>query len=182
MINIIAAIGKNRELGKDNKLLWHLPEDLKRFKKLTNGHPIIMGRKTFESIGRVLPKRLNIVITRNQESRLKTQENLVFVNSLDNAIEAAFIHLKSVKNHQKKRKNLDSNLLILDSEHEVFVIGGGQIFEQALPLADRLYLTIVDKEYEADTFFPAYSEFTKEVERETGESNGLRYTYLTLEK
>lgn len=156
-ISIIAAIGKNRELGKDNKLLWHIPDDLPRFKKLTLGHPIIMGRKTFESIGRPLPNRTNIVVTRDSSYEV---EGVVVVHSIEKAIEEA----------KKKDKE------------EIFVIGGGQIYEQALPFADRLYLTIVDAQAEADTYFPDYSEFKKIISEEKNESEDLRYSYLILEK
>lgn len=156
-ISIIAAIGKNRELGKKNKLLWHIPDDLPRFKKLTLGHPIVMGRKTFESIGRPLPNRTNIVVTRDSSYEV---EGVVVVHSIEKAIEEA----------KKKDKE------------EIFVIGGGQIYEQALPFADRLYLTIVDAQAEADTYFPDYSEFKKIISEEKNESEDLRYSYLILEK
>ncbi len=156
-ISIIAAIGKNRELGKNNKLLWHIPGDLPHFKKLTLGHPIIMGRKTFESIGRPLPNRTNIVVTRDSSYEV---EGVVVVHSIEKAIEEA----------KKKDKE------------EIFVIGGGQIYEQALPFADRLYLTIVDAQAEADTYFPDYSEFKKIISEEKNESEGLKYTFLELEK
>lgn len=161
MISLIAAIGKNRELGKDNKLLWHLPDDLKRFKELTNGHPIIMGRKTFDSIGRVLPNRTNIVITRNKELSIKNQENVRFVSSLEDAIEVANTSF---------------------GNEEVFVIGGGQIFEQAMKIAEKLYLTIVDREYDADAFFPEYEPFSHIAKEEKSSYDGLGYTFLDLEK
>lgn len=170
-ISLIAAIGKNRELGKDNKLLWNLPEDLKRFRDITRGHPIIMGRKTFESIGRVLPGRLNIVITRNQESRIKNQEkDLMYVGSLEEGIEAA----KSWLNTKYSIPNTD--------EHEVFIIGGGQIFEQAIGMADKLYLTVVDGDFEADTYFPQYDVFNHIAHEQESSYNGLRYTFLDLTK
>ncbi|MBI2443270.1 MAG: dihydrofolate reductase [Candidatus Levybacteria bacterium] len=165
MISIIAAIGKNRELGKNNALLWHIPGELPRFKHITMGHPIIMGRKTFESIGRVLPNRTNIVITRDFSTRprlaeMQGVETVKFVGSLDEAIEEA-----------KKATGSE----------EIFVIGGGQIFEQALPLADKLYLTLVAASFDADTFFPDYSMFSKVVEREEHESE-FKYTFLTLQR
>ena len=160
-ISIIAAIGKNRELGKDNKLLWHIPDDLPRFKKLTFGHPIIMGRKTFESIGRPLPNRTNIVVTRDYSYEV---EGVIVVHSIEKAIEIA----KGIEN--------------LPAGGEIFVIGGGQIYEQALPFADRLYLTIVDAQAEADTDFPDYSEFKKTISEEAKEENGLKFKYVILEK
>ncbi|MEX0621434.1 MAG: dihydrofolate reductase [Candidatus Woykebacteria bacterium] len=156
-ISIIAAIGKNRELGKDNKLLWHISEDLKRFKKLTTGHPIIMGRKTFDSIGRVLPNRVNIVVTRDDSFK---QDDVLACNSIKEALEKA----ESVEND------------------EIFIIGGGQIFEQIIKFADRLYLTVVEGGYEADAFFPDYSKFKTIVSSQNGESEGLRYKYVVLER
>ncbi|PJC82534.1 hypothetical protein CO006_03210, partial [Candidatus Roizmanbacteria bacterium CG_4_8_14_3_um_filter_35_14] len=124
MINIIAAIGKNRELGKDNKLLWHIPEDFKRFKKITEGQVVIMGRKTFESLGRPLPNRINIVVTRN---RAWTPLGCLASNSIEEAIE-------------KAKRNLPAG-------RQVFIIGGGEIYRQGMKYADKLYLTLVDKDY-----------------------------------
>lgn len=165
-ISIVAAVGRNRELGKDNKLLWNIPEDLKRFKEITSGHPIIMGRKTFESIGRPLPNRTNIVVSRDTLKRQKeTEQRGQFIEqwapSLDEAIELA-------------RK--------APGGEEIFIIGGGQIFTQALPMTDKLYLTIVDEEFDADTFFPEYGQFTKTISKEDRESDGYRYSFLVLEK
>lgn len=157
-ISIIAAIGKNRELGRNNKLLWHIPEDLKRFKKITQGHPVIMGRKTYQSIGKVLPNRVNIIITRDKN--LSISPSSYVANSLEKAINIA----------QTK-----------DSD-EIFIIGGGQIYEQAMKYTDKLYLTIVEGEHEADTYFPDYSEFKKIVLIKKGESAWYKYTFLELEK
>lgn len=150
-VSIIAALSKyDRGIGKDGKLLWHIPEDLKHFKKVTMGHPIIMGRKTYESIGKPLPGRVNIVITRNEDFR---PEGVVVTHSLEEAIE--------------KAQSLD--------KEEVFVIGGGQIYEQAIGVADKLYLTLIDDQKEADVFFPRYAEF-KEIFHE----NSRKITYSTL--
>jgi dihydrofolate reductase len=154
MLSIIAVIGKNRELGKDNDLIWHLPNDLKRFRVITKGHPVIMGRKTFESIGHPLPNRLNIVI-----SHQKNIPGVTVVSSLDEAIARA------------------------GNDPEIFVIGGGSVYKEAINRADRLYLTVVDAVARgADTFFPDYSRFTKVIEDIPQEENGIRYTYRTLEK
>lgn len=160
-ISIIAAIGKNRELGKKNKLLWHIPGDLPRFKKLTTGHPIIMGRKTFESIGRPLPNRTNIIVTRDPNYNFK---GVVVVHSIEKAIEEA-----------KRIENTPVG-------GEIFIIGGGQIYKQALPFTDRLYLTVIDAQAEADTYFPDYSEFKKVISEQNNESEGQKYLYLILEK
>lgn len=166
-ISIIAAIGKDRELGKDNKLLWRIPEDLKRFRKLTQGHAVIMGRKTFESIGKPLPDRLNVIITRDKNyfNVLKHYNNVIVYNSLEQVMNNLLFKIKNLK-----------------FKDEVFVIGGGQIFTLALPHADKLYLTIVDDVKNADTFFPDYSTFKKVVYKEIKEHNGLSYTFLDLVK
>jgi dihydrofolate reductase len=127
ILSIVVATGINGEIGKDNKLLWHLPADLKYFKNLTSGHPIIMGRHTFESIGRALPNRRNIVITRQQDLKI---EGVDVVHSLEEAI-----------------------ALVKDLE-EIMVIGGADVYKQALPIADRIYITRVNVEPEADRYFP----------------------------
>jgi len=160
IISAIAAIGENRELGGKNRLLWHIPGELKRFKEITTGHPIIMGRKTYESIGRVLPNRTNIIITQNPKLKI---ENAIVVRSLYEAIEKA-----------KKAQG---------GKNEIFVIGGGQIFKESLPKIQRLYLTLVHKSFpEADVFFPEYEEFTKVVFQEENQSPEFSYTFLTLKK
>lgn len=132
IVSIIVAIAENNAIGKDNDLLWYLPEDLKKFKTTTTGHTIIMGRKTFESIGKPLPNRRSIIITRNVA--YKAPEGVEVVNSLEEALELCY--------HEK----------------EVFVIGGGAIYKEALPLADKLYLTKVHASFEADIFFPQINE------------------------
>jgi len=159
IISAIAAFGaRTRALGKDNKLIWDMPKDRKRYNKITTGHPLIMGRKTYESIGRPLPKRTNIVVTRNPDYKAP---GCIVVHSLDEALE--------------KARELD--------EEEIFINGGGFIYRDALPITDRLYLTLVDSDEEGDAFFPEYeTEFTKEISREEGEENGIHYTYLTLER
>lgn len=147
-ISIVAAIGRRRELGRGNELLWHIPDDLKRFKALTTGHPIIMGRKTFESIGKPLPGRHNIVITRGDWAH----EGATVAHSLEEALEKA--------------------------GEDAFVIGGSQIYEQALPFCDTLYLTLIDDEKPADAFFPEYEGMFKEIRREEREWNGLKYAWV----
>jgi dihydrofolate reductase len=166
IVSLIVAFGKNRELGKDNKLLLHLPEDLKNFKRVTNGHYIIMGRKTFESIPeqyRPLPNRTNIVVTRNEEWNAK---GVVVARSLEDAI-----------------------LLAKDGgEDEVFICGGGQIYKEAMEkdLVDRLYLTKVEWEGEADTFFPELDEGKWDVKsseiHEVSDINPFRWKFEILEK
>ena len=123
---IIAALSKNRVIGKNGKLPWHIPEDLKRFKLLTTGHTVLMGRKTFESLGKPLPNRRNVVLTSTELPNVETYPILA------HALQA------------------------LEKEKTVFVIGGGEIFAQLIEHVDEMYLTIVEKEYEGDTFFPPY--------------------------
>ncbi len=157
MINLIAAIGRSRELGKDNKLLWNIPEDMKRFKNLTTGHPVIMGRATFQSIGRPLPGRTNIIITRDKNFQAKRCE---VVHSIEEGIELA--------------KSKDKN--------EIFIIGGGQIYAQAIKYTDKLYLTIVEGKFDADTYFPDYTEFKTVINKEEKKDNKYKYTFLELVK
>lgn len=157
-ISLIAAVASgNRALGKDNRLIYHIPEDLKRFRQLTSGHAIIMGRKTFESIGHPLPNRTNIIITHDPEYFV---EDIIVVHSLDEALKVA----------KEKKQN------------EIFIIGGGQIYQESISIADKLYLTIVEGNPDADTFFPDYSEFKKIVFEEQKESDGYKYKFLVLEK
>lgn len=156
-ISLIAACSENRVIGNGGKIPWHLPDDFRRFKARTMGHPIIMGRKTYESIGRPLPGRTNIVITRDSGREIP---GCIVVSSLTEAIERA--------------KGID--------KEEIFVIGGGQVYAEALPLADRLYLTLIHAIIDGDAFFPEYSHiFGKVVEQEEYEENGYRLAYLTLE-
>ena len=159
IISLVAAIDEKRGIGKNRKLPWHISEDLKHFKELTKGHTVIMGRKTFESIGKPLPERENIIVTRDFQYPLANTEHkdLIFANSLEEAIEKA-------------------------KGSEVFIIGGGQIFNEAILKADKLYLTQVDGDYNADTFFPDYSEFKEEKFIGAGEENGIKYKFLELAK
>lgn len=165
---------ESRVIGKENQLPWHISEDLKRFKELTIGYPIIMGRKTFESLGRPLPNRTNIIITRDVNKALMFEDECGLpgedvVASLDEAVLRAQIVLNVIeKNEHKNDKN------------EIFVIGGGQIFEQAIKIADKLYLTIVHKEVDGDVYFPDYSDFKKEIYRKDSSSGDFTYTFLTL--
>ncbi len=162
VVAAVAAIGKRRVLGKENKLLWHLPNDLKRFKELTVGHPMILGRKTFESIvgylGKPLPGRQNIVITRDPAWKY---EGVIVAASIEDAI--------------AKGKALD--------DEKVFIGGGAQIYEAALPYTDKLYLTLIDDEKEGDSFFPAYErEFATVTFEQAGEENGIAYRWVDLER
>lgn len=162
-ISIIAAIGENRELGKNGKLLWHISEDLKRFKKLTDGHIVIMGRKTYDSIPlkwRPLSNRANIVITRNENYKA---EGVIIVHSVEDA-------LKEAQNEKIQKKY----------PGEIFIIGGGQIYEQGIKYADKLYLTVVKGKYEADVFFPEYPEFKKIIYKKDVKDDHYQYSFLEL--
>ncbi len=157
-ISIIVATSENHAIGKNNQLLWHMPADLKHFKDITAGHSIIMGRKTFDSVGKPLPKRRNIVVTR-QDITIPGCEVV---------------------------RSIDEGIALCEGEVEVFIGGGAEIYRQAMLKTDRIYLTIIHKTYDADTFFPEidYSEW-KETEREDfqpDEKNKLPYSFITLEK
>lgn len=132
VISFLVAMDQNRVIGKDNKLPWHLPADLKYFKELTMGHPIIMGRKTYESIGKPLPGRENIVITRKKDY---IAEGCTIIHSI-----------AEIKELKEKRND------------ELFVIGGAEIFEQTFSIADRLYITTIEETFEGDTYFPDFNE------------------------
>ena len=161
MITIIAAIAKNNALGKDNDLIWHLPADLKRFKKITSGHHILMGRNTFESIGKPLPNRTTIIITRNKDY---VKEGCFIANSLEEALEMA------------------------EEDEQIYIIGGAQIYKYALEnnLVDALEITRVHQEFEADAFFPKIDKVVwKPVEREdfkADEKNKFDYSFIRYEK
>jgi len=156
---VVAVTKKDAAIGNGGKLLHHISDDLKRFKALTVGHPVIMGRKTFESIGRPLPDRTNFVITRNPDYKAA---NIITVHSLEEAIE--------------KAGELDS---------EVFLVGGGEIYKEGLKYTDKLYLTLVDSDAAGDVFFPDWrKDFTKETFREErfDPQTGLKYTWVDLER
>ncbi len=140
ILSFIAAIGKNHELGFGNQLPWHLPDDLKRFKDITRGHTVLMGRKTYDSIGRPLPDRRNIIITRDTTF---VAPGIEVAHSLDEAL-----RLASLDNGKRFEE--------VPEEPEVFVIGGGQVFTEALPRAQKMYLSHVETALPADSFFPKF--------------------------
>lgn len=157
MITMIAAAGENNELGKDNGLVWHLPADFKRFKQLTTGHNIIMGRRTFDSFDKLLPNRKHIVITRNKDYK---KEGAVVVHSMEEALK------------------------LCKEDAEPFIIGGGEIYTMGLPFADKIELTRVHGTFnDADTFFPEFStdqwELVSEVAHGTDEKHKYSFTYET---
>jgi dihydrofolate reductase len=161
MITVIAAIAKNNALGKDNDLIWHLPADLKRFKKVTTGHYILMGRNTYESIGKPLPNRTTIIITRNKSY---FKEGCLIANSLEEAIEMA------------------------KAEAQIFIIGGAQIYTETIAkdLAEQLDITLVHNNFEADVYFPNIdTKIWKEVARQdfkADEKNEHDYSFISYQK
>jgi dihydrofolate reductase len=162
---IIVAQDKNRAIGIENKLPWHLPEDLRYFKRVTMGKPIIMGRNTFESIGRPLPGRVNIVVSRQQGY---SPEGVKVVNSLEAAAELA------------------ESICLIDGVDEAMIIGGAQIYSQAIGVADRLYLTEVDAEINGDAWFPEFDRSAwDEIGREDFLAEGpnpYNYSFIVLDK
>lgn len=159
IISAVVVVDQNNGIGNNNQLLVHFPADLKRFKSITTGHSIIMGRKTFESMGRALPNRRNIVVSRQAGLMLPGAE---ITSSIENAV------------------------ALCEAEQEVFIIGGAEIFKQALPLLSRIYLTRIHKSFQADTFFPEISsQQWKETEREDferQETTPFEYSFLTYQK
>jgi len=157
-ISIIVAIGENHAIGKNNQLLWHMPADLKHFKDITSGRSIIMGRKTFDSVGKPLPKRRNIVVTRQD----------IIIPGCEVV------------------KSIEDGLALCKGEDEVFIGGGAEIYRQAMHLTDIIYLTIIHKIFDADTFFPEIDyKIWKETQREdylADEKNPYPYSFITLER
>ncbi|NBB18351.1 dihydrofolate reductase [Runella sp. CRIBMP] len=159
LISLIVAAAQNGVIGRDNQLIWHLPDDLKQFKRLTTGYPIIMGRKTFDSIGKPLPNRTSIVITRNQDWQF---EGVIVVNSVNKAIEAA------------RQTGTD----------EAFVIGGAEVYKMTLPVADKIYLTEVKAEFEGDAYFTIpnkekWQEISR-VSHATDEKHAIAFDFVEL--
>ena len=161
MLSIIVAKGKNNIIGKNNGMVWHLPADLKHFKELTTGHTIIMGRKTFESLGRVLPNRKHIIFSQNKDLKIK-EENVQVVHSL--------LEIQD----------------LIEGKEEAFVIGGAMIYNFLMPYVDKMYVTEINEEFEGDTFFPKINtEVWKETSRIKGpkdDKNNYDYDFVTYEK
>jgi dihydrofolate reductase len=156
MISIIVATSKNRVIGNNNSLIWKLPADLKRFKQITTGNTIVMGRKTYESIGKPLPNRRNIIITRDTNYLV---DNCEIVNSLEEAL--------------------------MLCNNDCFIIGGGEIYKQSIDIADKIYLTLVQEDFEGDTYFPEIGkEWTKVIREdfEPDEKNAHKYSFINYEK
>jgi len=163
-ISAMAALDSKRAIGKNNELLFKIPADFERMKRITSGHPIIMGRKTFESIGRLLPGRTNIIVTHDILLLRANHPDFLFQEiapSVDEALKRA---------------------ILSPGSDEIFIFGGGQIFTEALSKIDRLYLTVVNHDFQGDTFFPDYSAFTNVIEKEKRTDWKYPYTFLILEK
>jgi dihydrofolate reductase len=156
MLSMICAVGQNNEIGYKNKLLWHLPNDLKYFQKITQGHTVIMGKTTFESIGFALPNRHNIVLAKEKDYIAK---NCEICNNLKGLVD----------------KYTNSN-------EEIFVIGGASIYKQFLPYANKLYLTLVNDSPRADTFFPDYDDFKEENVGDEKKENSIKYRFAIFTK
>lgn len=159
-LSIAVAIGENSAIGKNNQLLWHMPADLKFFKQTTSGHTVIMGRKTFDSVGKPLPNRRNIVITRDSQLKI---DGVEVVNSLDEAITAS-----------------------QNEEKSVFIVGGAEIYKQALPKTEILYLTTIHHTFDADTFFPEFDRnewnLVSSEAHQADEKNKYDYTFEVLKR
>ncbi len=151
-IALIAAVARNRTIGRAGKLPWHLPEDLRRFKRLTTGHAILMGRKTFEALGKPLPRRRNVVVTSHS--------------------------LEGVESYA----SLPAALQALQEEDVVFVIGGGEIFRQMLDRADVLYLTVLHRDVEGDAFFPPYEHLIGRVFKATVREDHEGYSFIDYDR
>ena len=161
MLSIIVAKAKNNTIGKDNKMLWHIADDLKRFEELTTGHVIIMGRKTFESLGRVLPNRKHIVFSQNPDFKVN-DENVEIVHSM--------LQLQEY----------------IEDDKENFVIGGAMIYNLLMQYVQKMYVTEIDKDFDGDTFFPRINdEIWNEISREEGpedSNNNFKYEYVVYER
>jgi dihydrofolate reductase len=159
MISLIAALDDNNGIGKANGLPWKIPEDSTYFRTVTTGHPVIMGRKTYESMGRLLPNRQNFIVTREEGFSV---DGAVVTHTLEEAVEQA-------------------NKL---GDEEVFIIGGGQIYKEAIEkgLADRLYITKIKGDYGCEVFFPDYAEFKKIISQKESHDENYTYTFFILEK
>jgi dihydrofolate reductase len=159
IVTIVVAIGENNAIGKNNELLWYLPKDLRHFKTITNGHTVIMGRKTFESVKKPLPNRRNIIITRNTDLAIDGAE---VVNTLEQALK------------------------LCKDDVEAFIIGGAEIYKMAMKHTDKIYLTVVHENFEADAFFPEIDhnlwEETASEKHLPDDKNNLSFTFSTLER
>lgn len=158
-LTLIAAMAKNRVIGKDNDLIWHFPDDLKHFKKLTSGHHVIMGRKTYESVGRPLPNRTNIIITRQQDYQA---EGCLIAHDLESA------------------------LALVENDDQPFIVGGAEIYKQSLDFAKTIELTLIHSEYEGDTYFPDFDtniwKLARGEKREADDKHAHPFEFLTYKK
>ncbi|MEA3450074.1 MAG: dihydrofolate reductase [Patescibacteria group bacterium] len=170
-LSSIVIVGKNREIGCNNQLLWNIPADMARFKYITTGHPVIMGDRTFESIGSPLPGRTNIVISLKKNYKAP---GCTIAHSIENSIECAKKH-----SHDPHSQSWDVNKT---NDDEAFVIGGGTIYKLFMPLIDKLYITEVDDTKKADVYFPDYSDFKKVIFEQKHKKNNLKFTFKELKR
>ncbi|NCT41045.1 MAG: dihydrofolate reductase [Alphaproteobacteria bacterium] len=197
-LSSIVAIAKNNAIGKDNGMIWHLPEDLKHFKRTTLGKPILMGRKSYESLGKPLPGRPNFVISRNFENLPEREETEIF-NDMESAIdidkpsikttaipaalpEGPFLY-KSIEDGIAAMREMAVKL----GSDEIFITGGGQIYKETLPYTDRLYVTVLDRDYDADVYFPQiqwdeWNIISEEKREADPEKNRPSFTFFTLDR
>lgn len=185
----IAAMSLNRVIGAGNQIPWHLPEDFKWFKQMTTGNVVVMGRKTFEGLGKPLPNRVNVVLTRHPRNLRKTHPEMFNDSILGiraQSLKRPFqFHLPKMAPQNKTEIRLETDLLKFDPNEfstDVFICGGAQIYEQALPLCSDLYLTLVKREVEGDAFFPKFEdrfELAEEI-RDTAEFKILHYRHQAL--
>lgn len=164
-ISLVVAMAENRVIGRENRLPWHLPQDLKHFKSITTGHPVVMGRKTFESIGRALPNRINIVITRKDNW---SADGVIVCHDVEEALRLANREAEAI------------------GVGELMVIGGANLYDQLLPRADRLYLTLVHAEVEGDALFPDFNRQqwneVSRVEHSDDTGNPYNYSFIVLDR
>jgi dihydrofolate reductase len=182
-ISSIVAASRNNVIGKDNALLWHVPEDLKHFKKMTFGKPMVMGRKTFESFGKPLPGRPHIVISRSHNNLLAGKPSALYKemesgDGLATKIDEGPFLYATIEDGMAAAKDMAVKMGV----NEIMIIGGGEIYKQTLPMTERLYLTVIDREYEGDTYFPgwkAHEWHTVSKEHHDGDPS---FTFFVLER
>lgn len=156
-ISIICAIAENRAIGKNNQLLWHIKEDFNHFKEKTTGHVIVMGQKTYDSIGKPLPNRTTIVLSNDPDANI---EGVIMARTFDEVF--------------AKAREIE--------KEEIFICGGGSVYAQTIGMADKLYLTVIEGNFDADVFFPEYSEFTKVISEREGSEGDFKYKFIELER
>lgn len=184
LISSIVCIAKNRAIGQGGSMIWHLPEDLKHFRRTTMGHPVIMGRKSYDSLGKPLPGRPNLVVSRQHDSLgraesplFKEMEQAGGEKASPQINEGPFLY-KTIDEAIDAAKSMAREL----SVSEIFITGGGEIYRQTLPITQKLYLTVIDRDYEGDTFFPEIDWSQWSVESEDRRAGDPPFTFFTLRR